>query len=79
MAHQDEALARKLLNVRDVDQIIDELIPDWGVQTVPYSNEDGQPRVVLNYLGSYCSLNLPLTGGDILYHATLLVVFGRKQ
>ena len=72
-------LNRHLFSAAEVDKFLDKYYPQAEVSTVPYSAEDGQPRVMLNRGESYCSLNLPLSGADLLYHTTLLVVFGKKE
>jgi len=71
-------LHKELFRAAEVDSFLDKWYPQAEVSTVPYSAEDGTPRVMLSRGESYCSLNLPLSGADILYHATLLVLFGKE-
>ena len=73
------ALNRSLFNAAEVGSFLDKWYPQAEVSTVPYSAEDGSPRVMLNRGESYCSLELPIIGADLLYHTTLLVVFGKKE
>lgn len=76
---QEKLLDTNLFNAGEVSDCICEIYPDSGVDAVPYSAEDGAPRVLLGRFGSYCSLELPISVADLLYHSTLLIVFGNQE